>query len=189
MKSSKKKFNINKRFLIEISDSDEDAYNLSNDSDILSETNDSEDDNENDNKFINKKFRENMNMDENIDDDEDENNNKMYLICNENTDSDDPDISEFIQFCMKKGLFDNTFYDMHNSFSVVATKLPKTFEKLSKNGDDVKKRTFIHKFKKDFGYNGNINFIYNCLDEKKKGFITWDDFVDFFLPYIQYITM
>jgi len=113
----------------------------------------------------------------------------LYLIYNKDVDSDDPKISDFLKFCMKEGLFDNTFYDMHNSFSVVATKLPRTFEKLSKNGNDVKKRTFISKFKKEFGYAGDINFIYNCLDEKHKGFVTWDEFLDFFLPYIQYITV
>ena len=53
----------------------------------------------------------------------------------------------------------------------------------------LRKRTFIKKFKKEFGYPGDINFIYNCLDTKKKGFITWDEFVDFFLPFIQYITV
>jgi hypothetical protein len=115
--------------------------------------------------------------------------NNMYLVYNENVDSDDPIISDFLKFCMREGLFDNTFYDMNNTFSVVATKLPKTFEKLSKNGTNVKKRTFIQKFKKEFGYPGDINFIYNCLDINKQGFITWDDFMDFFLPFVQYVTV
>lgn len=177
----------NSKYLIDISNSDEEAYNI-NDNDFIEyqETNLVKkkvfDEEHNDK---NSELEESSNINNDSEDDE----NTMYLIHNENTDSDDPNISQFIQFCIKKGLFDNTFYDMHNTFSVVATKLPKTFEKLSKNGDDVKKRTFIHKFKKEFGYPGDINFIYNCLDESKKGFITWDDFVDFFLPYIQYITV
>lgn len=159
--------------LIDISVSDDEAYDLDTD-DINQESN-------------------NINVirkrDGLQDDDDDDDENTMYLIHNECISSDDPNISEFLQFCMDKGLFDNTFYDTHNALSVVATKLPRTFEKLSKDGDDVNKKTFIKKFKKEFGYPGDINFIYNCLDSKKKGFITWDDFVDFFLPFIQYVTV
>lgn len=158
-----------KNFLIDINDSDEEAYNLDDYVDI---------------EINNNKEIENI-LKQNNEDDED----TMYLIHNECVNSDDPNISEFLQFCIERGLFDNTFYDTHNALSVVATKLPKTFEKLSKDGDDVKKKTFITKFKKEFGYPGDINFIYNCLDSKKKGFVTWDDFVDFFLPFIQYVTV
>lgn len=163
---NKNKINKIKKFLIDIS-SDEESYNLDDYTDI---------------EIMNNKEPENI-----LKQESDE--NTMYLIHNECVSSDDPNISEFLQFCIENGLFDNTFYDTHNALSVVATKLPKTFEKLSKDGDGVNKRTFITKFKKEFGYPGDINFIYNCLDEKKKGFVTWDDFVDFFLPFIQYVTV
>ena len=113
----------------------------------------------------------------------------MYLIHNEKIDSDDPNISQFLKFCINKGLFDNTFYDMHNSFSVVATKLPQTFEKLSCDGNDIHKKSFIKTFKTEYGYTGDITFIYKCLDKENKGFITWDEFIDFFLPFVQYITV
>lgn len=168
---SKKDF---KKYLIDIS-SEESNINLTEDSIDLNDTEIDKDDEE-----------------DAIESDGDNNSNNersMYFIHNENIDSDDPKISEFLKFCINKGLFDNTFYDMHNAFSVVATKLPQTFEKLSINGDDIKKKTFIKKFQKDYGFLGDINFIYNCLDTSKKGFITWDEFVDFFLPFIQYITV
>lgn len=122
-------------------------------------------------------------------DDDNSKDDVTYLVHNNNVNSDNPEISDFLQFCITKGLFDNTFYDTQNVFSVVATKLPKTFEKLSAGKNDIKKRSFVTKFKKDFGYKGDINFIYNCLDTSKKGFITWDEFIDFFLPYVQYITV
>jgi len=125
----------------------------------------------------------------NSEDDSETNDDITYLVHNNHPTSDDPTISEFLQFCINNGLFDNTFYDTQNVFSVVATKLPKTFEKLSSGKNDIKKRSFVTKFKKEFGYNGDINFIYNCLDPGKKGFITWDEFVDFFLPFVQYITV
>ena len=125
--------------------------------------------------------------DENIEEDDDE--IPLYLIRNECLSPDDPILSEFLQFCLTNGLFDNTFYDTHNAFSVVATKLPKTFDRLSNNKDNVKKKAFVAKFKNDFGYSGNANIIYNYLDSNNKGFITLDDFVDFFLPYIQYVTV
>jgi CRISPR/Cas system-associated endonuclease/helicase Cas3 len=113
----------------------------------------------------------------------------IYLIHNECLSPDDPNLSEFLQFCLAKGLFDNTFYDTHNEFSVVATKLPRTFDRISNNKDNIKKKAFVTKFKNDFGYSGNMNIIYNYLDTNKKGFITLDDFINFFLPYIQYVTV
>src|SRR6266576_2462893 len=72
-----------------------------------------------------------------IEDDE----KSKYIIRNECLREDDQILSEFLQFCLTKGLFDNTFYDTHNAFSVVATKLPKTFDKLSGNKDNIKKKT------------------------------------------------
>jgi hypothetical protein len=113
----------------------------------------------------------------------------LFLICNNEIDSDNPKISAFLKFCISKGLFDNTFYDTHNMFSVMATKLPNTFELLSDDGEDVPKPTFVKFFRKDVGFKGDINFIYNCLDSKKKGFVTWDEFLNFFLPFIKYITV
>ena len=183
----KNKSNINCKFLIDVSESDEEIYNTEDSIELTSEKNINPKKNSSENINLENNIEESSQEDNNDSDDDDE--NTMYLIHNENTDSDDPNISEFIKFCIEKGYFDNTFYDMNNTFSVVATKLPRTFEKLSNNGDNVKKRVFIQKFKKDFGFHGNINFIYNCFDENKKGFITWDEFVDFFLPFIQYITV
>ena len=185
----KNKSNINYKFLIDISESEEEVCNTEDsiessiDKNIYSKTDFMETDN------FKKEIITESSLEEEINDSDDEKENTMYLIHNENTDSDDPNISEFVKFCIDRGFFDNTFYDMNNTFSVVATKLPKTFEKLSKNGDNVKKRVFIQKFRKDFGFHGDINFIYNCFDENKKGFVTWDEFVDFFLPFIEYITV
>lgn len=172
-----KKLLILKDLLIDISDNDEeieydDNDNLNN-SIITFDTDDEND-----------KNTEKLNSDNDDDDD-----NSMYLIHNKYVTSEDPNISEFLEFCINQGLFDNTFYDIQNAFSVVATKLPKTFEKLSTDGNDIKKKSFVTKFKKDFGYKGDINFIYNYLDTKKKGFITWDEFIDFFLPFVQYVTV
>lgn len=182
---TKNKSNINYKFLIDISESDDEIYDIEDSIEsTIEKTTYSKTDN-----FKTNNIDDTCSSEEENNDSDDEKDNTMYLIHNENTDSDDPNISEFVKFCIDKGFFDNTFYDMNNTFSVVATKLPKTFEKLSKNGDDVKKRVFIQKFKKEFGFPGNINFVYDCFDENKKGFVTWEDFVDFFLPFIQYITV
>jgi len=169
-----------KKLLIDISSEESDE--------LLNDCSD-QDDNVNDNNNNNTENQESEEGDE-----YDDNKKSMYLIHNEYIDSDDPNISEFLKFCINKGLFDNTFYDMHNSFSVVATKLPQTFEKLSSNNDNendknICKKTFIKKFKKEYGFLGDINFIYSCLDTSEKGFITWDEFIDFFLPFVQYITV
>jgi len=116
-------------------------------------------------------------------------NSKIYLIRNEQLESDNPDISEFLNFCIEEGLFNDTFYDYNNDFSVMATKLHLTYKQLNKNGASVKKNVFIKKFGKDFGFKGNIKFIYDCIDSQNKGYITWDEFIDFFLPFVQYVTV
>lgn len=107
-------------------------------------------------------------------------NDTMYLIHNSEPKSNDPKIANFLNFCINNGLFDNTFYDYKNTFSIIATKLNMTFEILSPNGVDINKNTFITKFKNEFGYTGDIDQIYKCFDKTGKGAITWDEFQDFF---------
>lgn len=173
--------------LIEVSDDDN---NDDNNNDNNDDNNDNNDDNNDDNDNNNIDNIDENNNSDNSDDSENNNLTKsIYLIHNNQTISEDPIISDFIKFCKRDGLFDNTFYDYNNTYSVVATKLPITFGKISSDGSDVNRKTFINKFKKEFGYNGDINFIYNCIDSQKKGFVTWDDFLDFFLPFIEYVTV
>lgn len=112
----------------------------------------------------------------------------IYLIHNEYT-SDNPDVSKFISFCVNNGLFDNTFYDTNNILSVLGTKLPTTFDQLSADGQKIERKIFLKKFKKEFGYEGNITKIYENIDKNKKGFIIYEDFIDFFLPFVKYVTI
>ena len=114
----------------------------------------------------------------------------IFLIHNTKVESDDPTINCFINFCINEGLFDNTFYDYNNNYSSLSTKLPFTFSKINNSkGTNINKWKFINKFKKDFRFNGDIHFIYKCLDPDSKGYFTWNDFLNFFLPYIEYITV
>ncbi len=118
--------------------------------------------------------------------------NKHYdivLIEKENIEIDEPKVMDFIKFCIKKGLFDNTFYDYGNAFSVVATKLPRTFEQLSTDGESIIKTSFLKGFRKNFRYKGDIEFIYEYIDRDKKGFITWEEFTEFYLPFVRYTTI
>jgi len=124
----------------------------------------------------------------NINNKNDDDNDSIYLIKNLCTTPENADVSDFITFCLKNGLFDDTFYDYNNNFSIMATKLHLTYEQLS-NEDYVNKKTFINTFKKKFGYMGNISFIYKCIDCKNNGKISWEEFINFFLPYIKYITL
>lgn len=101
----------------------------------------------------------------------------------------DNKISTFIKFCCNEKLFDDTFYDYGNEFSVVATKLPDTFFVLSNGQDTITKRKFKYIFKKKYKYNGDLNHIYNKIDNIKKGHITWSDFKDFFIPFVKNITI
>jgi hypothetical protein len=101
----------------------------------------------------------------------------------------DPEIDQFISFCKRKKLFDDTFYDYGNIFSVMATKLPDTFKKISKNGKSVTMTKFKTTFEKKYKFKGNVLYIYKLMDQNNRGFITWNEFKDFFLPYIKNITM
>lgn len=101
----------------------------------------------------------------------------------------DTKIKQFISFCKRKKLFDDTFYDYSNIFSVIATKLPDTFEVMSEDGNEIEKDRFITVFRKNYKYKGDIKYIYNVIDKEAKGFITWDDFKEFFLPFVQNVTM
>jgi hypothetical protein len=101
----------------------------------------------------------------------------------------DKQIKQFIRFCIKKQLFNDTFYDYGNEFSIVATKLPDTFFNISKGNETISERRFKYIFNKKIKYNGNINYIYFQFDPDQNGHIVWDDFRDFFLQFIKNITM
>jgi len=157
--------------LIEISDED---YNKS-----YSQSSVSTDDNCNNN-------TDNDSDDDN--DDDSDNNDEIIFIHKDNIHIDDKKIMNFIKFCINKKIFDDTFYDYTNGFSIVATKLPIVFKKLTNDGKNIKKQTFINVFKNKYNYVGDIEYIYNYIDEKKKGHINWEQFFDFFLPFVKYIT-
>ena len=110
---------------------------------------------------------------------------KIILIQKENVSSDDPKIKRFIDFCIKTNIFDNTFYDYNNAFSIFATKLPAIFDTLSKN-DIIKKNKFITMYKRKYKYRGDIEYVYDQIDKEKRGYITTDELLDFFLPFIKY---
>lgn len=114
---------------------------------------------------------------------------EITLIQKENIEVDEPKIMEFISFCIDKNLFDNTFYDYNNAFSVIATKLPITFEKLSDDGENIPKERFIKVYKDTYHYEGDIEFVYNQMDTDQKDYITWEEYTDFFLPFVKYITI
>jgi hypothetical protein len=101
---------------------------------------------------------------------------------------DDEDISEFIKFCIKHRLFDDTFYDLSNIYSVIATKLPYTFNDITKGKQSINRVDFIKIFQNRFKYTGNISYVFDCMDSKKISAITWEEFRDFFLPFVRNIT-
>lgn len=117
------------------------------------------------------------------------NSNEIILIQKDNIESDEPKVMQFIKFCIKNGIFDDTFYDYNNSFSVIATKLPTTFDKISNDGVKINKEAFIKFFKETSKYTGDTEFIFDCIDVKKNNYITWEQFADFYLPFIKFVTL
>lgn len=196
-KTNKRK---NSRRLIDLSDDESDIdFNkylkkYSQEDDELEVQEDKESDNNNkkdEDEEKKKKDKKVEDENDNIIDDSAYGKNEIILIQKENIESEDPKIMDFIKFCLEKRLFDDTFYDYGNAFSVMATKLPITFEKLTKDGKKIERRTFLKVFRDEFEYRGDIEYIYNCIKKWKKGgkrSITWDEFSDFFLPFVKYIT-
>lgn len=96
-------------------------------------------------------------------------------------------ILKFIEHCIINGFFDDTFYDYSNNISIVATKLPDTFCDISGDNKFIIKKQFISFFSKS-GFNDNIEYVYDQIDNNENGFIDWDEFKTFFLQFIKNIT-
>jgi hypothetical protein len=95
----------------------------------------------------------------------------------------DPDVKQFIDNCLKCHLFDDTFYDYNNMISILATKLPQTFCKMSNSSDTICKKQFIDFFhSQNFSY--DLEKIFNAFIKKNMDELTWFEFRDFFLPFI-----
>lgn len=101
----------------------------------------------------------------------------------------DKKIHKFIKFCLNKKLFNDIYYDYGNDFSVIATYLPDTFADISKGDRIVNKDKFKKMFIKKYKFSGDIDYIYKYMDDDNKGYITWDNFKEFFLPYVKNISL
>ena len=116
-------------------------------------------------------------------------NDEIILIQKENIHCDNKNIMKFIKFCIDRRLFDDTFYDFGNAFSIMATKLPSTFDIISLDGKLIENCLFIEFFSNEISFNGDIKDVYNNIDKDDKGHITWEDFIEFFIPFVRYVTI
>ncbi len=114
--------------------------------------------------------------------------NQIILIQNDDINIDDEVIMDFINFCIINNIFDNTFYDYGNAFSIVATKLPRMFEKISDDYKYVTRDKFINIFKTKYKFEGDIEYVYDYIEKNNKEFITIDELLDFFLAFVKYTT-
>ncbi len=113
----------------------------------------------------------------------------ITLIKKENIEHENPNVMEFIKFCVDMRLFDETFYDFGNAFSIMPTKLPSTFDLISLDSKIIQKSLFYNFFNIEFTFNGDINDIFSEIDKDEKGHITWEDFIEFFIPFVKYVTI
>ncbi len=162
--------------LIEMSDN-EDEYNSEDNKTTIQNESNNEDKQDNN---VNNKSDE-LNSGKN---DKDE----IIYIQKDNIESDDPLIMKFVAFCIKKRLFDDTFYDFGNKFSIVATKLPTTFDLMSKDGNSIKKEEFVKYFTKQ-KFKDDLEHIFDSMDDGNKGYVTWEDFIEFFVPFVKNVTI
>ena len=116
-------------------------------------------------------------------------NNYDITIMESEPDITDIRILHFIKFCIKNKLFDDTFFDYNNVFSIIATRLNSTFNIIRDKKDVIDKENFISFFKHTYKYKKDIAFVYDTFDKDNKNFITWNEFCDFFLPFVRNVTM
>ena len=116
-------------------------------------------------------------------------NDEIILIQKDNISYENENVMNFIKFCIDRRLFDDTFYDFGNAFSIMATKLTSTFDLISLDGKLIENILFIEFFKNEIHFDGDIENVYNEIDKDKKGHITWEDFIEFFIPFVRYVTI
>ena len=189
MKMSK---NENKKTdLIDLSDED-DRQELSSDNNIVDDKSNSDDENISGSTEEEEEDNDEMDSDlldgEDIDEDSDET-HEIILIQKEQIDYGPPEIARFIKFCLDNGYFDDTFYDYGNAFSILATKLPTTFEKISEDGETLDKESFINRFRDDLGFTGDLEVVWGAIDDTGKDTLDWEEFVDFFIPFVKAVTI
>lgn len=163
--------------------------NTNSDNSDNSENYDNNSDNDSNNSTSDYTHSNNTNSgnDSNNSDNNNYNKNDIILIQKENTNVDDTEVMHFINFCIDRNYFDNTFYDYGNAFSIIATKLPITFEQITTDGYNLEKGKFIDFFE-EANYDGDIEYIYNQISKQNKNILSWDELLDFFLPFIKNIT-
>jgi len=164
--------------LIEVSD-EEDNTNKENVVEESYSSNSSEDNEESE-------MEEEYNEEDEEDDEDDYN---IILIQKDKVIVDDSRIMEFINFCIDNRYFDDTFYDYGNEWSIIATKLPDTFEKFSSDEDNVSKEKFITTVRDELLFKGDIEFIWESIEKENSASITWFEFIEFFLPFVRYTTV
>ena len=114
---------------------------------------------------------------------------EIILIQKDNIHVDNKNIMKFIKFCIDSRLFDDTYYDFGNAFSIMATKLPTTFDLISLDGRSIDKVLFIEFFTREIEFEGDIENIYNEIAKDGSDKITWEDFIEFFIPFVRYVTI
>lgn len=123
--------------------------------------------------FINSKINKNYSNDKD-----------RLLIERKKINYETNEVLQFINFCIKEKLFDDTYYDYNYEFSVISTKITKVFSKFS--NDVIAKPDFANTYS---NYPGNIYAIYDFIDQDQKQYITYDEMANFFLSYVKTITI
>jgi len=116
-------------------------------------------------------------------------NDEIILIQKDNIRVDNKNVMKFIKFCIDSRLFDDTYYDFGNAFSIMATKLPTTFDLISLDGRSIDKILFIEFFTHEIEFDGDIENIYDEIAKDGSDKITWEDFIEFFIPFVRYVTI
>jgi hypothetical protein len=116
-------------------------------------------------------------------------NRDLKLVEKKNIRHDNKHIMNFVSFCIELKLFDDTFYDFSNAYSIIATKLPSSFDLMSVDGKIIKKNDFTDFFINKLSFDGDINEVYDEMNRGNNNYITWEDYIEFFVQFVRYITI
>lgn len=111
-------------------------------------------------------------------------NDKSIQITVIESNKTNSDAVDFICYCIDKEYFDDSFYSYSNIFSIIGTRLPVTFDKMSKNSKTIDKHTFCA----FFGDYQKADVIFDIIDIHSDGVIDWEQFKEFFIPFIKNVS-
>lgn len=113
---------------------------------------------------------------------------KQLTVYSDHRARSDKRLVAFVDFCCEKKLFHDQHLNLADRDAIFETGLPETFESICKNKKGISKQNFIRYFRQQ-QYSGDLKYLFQQLDRRRHGLISWEDFADFFFPFIRKVVI